>query len=50
MNITYATKKEESNKKHISIDFVGKLHNRYNVKVFNFTDKYKKSDKKINYF
>ena len=50
MNISSATKKEESNNKHISKDFVAKPPNRNNVKIVDFSDKYKKSDIKISYF
>ena len=50
MNISSATKKEESNNKHISKDFVAKPPNRNNVKIVDFSDKSKKSDIKISYF
>ena len=49
-NISSATKKEESNNKHISKDFVAKPPNRNNVKIVDFSDKSKKSDIKISYF
>ena len=50
MNISSATKKEESNNKHISKDFVAKPPNRNNVKIVDFSDKSNKSDIKISYF
>jgi len=50
MNISSATKKEESNNKHISKDFVAKPPNRNNVKIVDFSDKSKKPDIKISYF
>jgi len=50
MNISSATKKEESNNKHISKDFVAKPPNRNNVKIVDFSDKSKNSDIKISYF